>query len=143
MTQPAPGPDQTPLAKVVFNLEPPPSINHIWQRGSRGKVFRSRNYLTWLRISHLMVGRPGSFAGPVAIRLWMIGGKGWRRGRDIDNVLKPILDFLVHAGLIPDDNHDIVQRITITYSDPPKAKDKAFLRVRIHGIKGPADATQP
>jgi Holliday junction resolvase RusA-like endonuclease len=73
----------------------------------------------------------------------MIGGKGWRKGRDIDNVLKPILDFLVHAGLIPDDNHEIVQRITITYSDPPKARDKAFLRVRIHAIGRPANAAQP
>lgn len=132
---PVPAPNNA-LDQVVITLGPPPSVNRIWQRGRGGKVFRSRAYTTWLRQSHLMSGRPGHVPGRVIIRVKIYGGKGWRKGRDIDNLQKPAIDFLVHCGVIEDDNWGIVRRVTVSYHDPDNPRDKAFIRVTVRRIPG-------
>jgi len=117
--------------RVLLTLGPPPSVNRIWQRGRGGGVFRSRAYSTWLRASHLLCGQAGAILGSVVIRISIHGGKGWRQGRDIDNAAKPIIDFLVHSGVIMDDNYEVVRRVSISYYSPASAKDKAYVRVSV------------
>jgi len=121
--------------RVLLTLSPPPSVNRIWQRGRGGKVFRSRAYTAWLRKSHLMAGQPGCLVGRVAIRITIFGGVGWRVGRDIDNIHKPAIDFLVHSGVIPDDNWHIVRRVTISYCDGKHKKDRAYIRIHVRSIE--------
>lgn len=128
--------EQPSLGQVTLNLSPPPSVNRIWQRGRKGKVYRSKAYTDWLRHSHLMAGRPGRVDGRVLIRIRITGGKGWRRGRDVDNIQKPAIDFLVHCGVIADDNWEIVRRVTVYYCDPVNAKEKASIRVTVRRLPG-------
>jgi len=135
MAESMPEADQQPHQdEVTLHLSPPPSMNRIWQRGRGGKVFRSRAYTTWLRQSHLLAGRPGSVKGRVLIRIKIGGGKGWRKGRDIDNIQKPAIDFLVQAGVIEDDNWEIVRRVTVSYYDPPDPKTKAFIKITVRRL---------
>lgn len=117
--------------RVSITLRPPPSVNRIWQRGRGGGVFRSRAYSTWLRASHLLCGRSDTVLGPVIVRIKIHGGRGWRQGRDIDNIAKPVIDFLVHSGVIFDDNYEIVRRISISYFPPRNPNDKAYVEVSV------------
>jgi len=57
------------------------------------------------------------------------GGKGWRKGRDIDNVLKPLMDFLQHIGAITDDCAEVVNSIYIRFTPPGKPADKSYVDV--------------
>lgn len=41
-------------------------------------------------------------------------GKGWRRGRDLDNLIKPILDWSVRYGLLVDDDWEHVPSVGIS-----------------------------
>lgn len=120
--------------RVTITLSPPPSVNRIWQRGRGGKVFRSRAYITWLRMSHLMAGNPGQIQGQVVIRIKIIGGRGWRKGRDIDNIHKPSIDFLVHSRIIEDDNWEIVRRVTISYHDNTDRKARSYIEIQVRRI---------
>ena len=125
---------------MILHLSPPPSTNRIWQRGRGGQVFRSKAYTTWLRRSHIVAGRPGKVDGRVMIRVKIIGGKGWRKGRDVDNIQKPLLDFLVHCGVIEDDNWEIVRRVTVFYCDPVKPKDDSKIIVTVRKVGSNADS---
>ena len=93
-----------------FDLPYPPSVNHYWRRvGARtlisrqGRAFRESVCLLlalrrlhpldgWLKV-HLQIYPPD------------------RRRRDVDNIQKPVLDALQHAGVYHDD-FQIVSLIT-------------------------------
>lgn len=121
--------------ELVIKLAPPPSANHLWRANHKSKrMYRSKSYSAWLTYSHLTVGRPGRFDKPVAVRLSFYGGKGFRKGRDLDNCEKAIMDFLQHCGVIEDDNYDCVPKIVKTYYPPASAKAKAYVRVAVRRI---------
>lgn len=83
----------------------PPSVNHYWRPGrdSRGRPAR---YLTtaakdFKRAVGLLCGRKQAFSGRVGVKVLV-----WtpdRRPRDLDNLLKGLLDSISGAGVIVDD----------------------------------------
>ena len=120
---------------VLLRLSPPPSVNHIWNRGRGGKVYRSRAYQTWIVRNMFTTGRKvRQVPGPVSVEIHIWGGKGWRRGRDIDNVLKPLMDYLQHIEAIEDDCSDIVQSITVKFYNPQKPSDKSYIDMTVRTI---------
>lgn len=95
---------------TVLTLPVPPSVNAAYRNrtsrdnpGARGRI-KTPAYKAWEAEAHLEVmrQRPGRISGPVAIAL-----KVARRSSqaDIDNRIKPLVDFLVHASLIDDDRN--------------------------------------
>jgi Holliday junction resolvase RusA-like endonuclease len=115
---------------LFLRLSPPPSVNHIWNRGRGGKVYRSRSYQTWITRNLFHTGRQvRQVDGPVHVSVTINGGKGWRKGRDIDNVLKPLMDFLQHIGAITDDCAEVVNSIYIRFTPPGKPADKSYVDV--------------
>jgi crossover junction endodeoxyribonuclease RusA len=80
----------------------PPSINHYW-RHARGKHYISaegKAYRDTVR-DVLAAGRAQTLSGRVAVTI--VANPPDRRKRDLDNVLKALLDALTHAGLWTDD----------------------------------------
>lgn len=92
-----------PLIEV--ELPWPPSVNHYWE--TRGKShYLSKHARAWhteawalIRAAHAQA-RP--YRGPVAITV--LAWPPDRRRRDIDNLTKPLLDALVHGGVLADDH---------------------------------------
>lgn len=116
--------------ELLLRLSPPPSVNHIWNRGRGGKVYRSRAYQTWILRNLFHTGRKvRTIPGPVGVVINIWGGKGWRKGRDIDNVLKPLMDFLQHVEAINNDCSEVVQSIMVRFYQPEKPSDKSFVDV--------------
>lgn len=95
-----------------FDLPYPPSANHTWRvvRGQNRVVlskaarnFRARVY------ARLLAAGAKPVSGPVALVIYVHAPDA--RKRDIDNLLKALLDALQHAGLFADDYQ--VARLTI------------------------------
>lgn len=119
----------------TVSLPIPPSANQLWRsaRTPNGvKVYKSDKYSQWLEVA-VMLCKVGldKRTEPVEIRLSIHDGKGWRKGRDLDNVSKAAGDCLKHAGILIDDNTDYVKRIVIEYVSRVKKTDDAKLCVSI------------
>lgn len=91
---------------IQTKLEYPPSANSIW-RSSGSKVYRSAEYVSWRKAAEWTVKtavrmQGGKIHGPYS--LLIEAGRPDRRKRDIDNLIKPLSDALVHGGAIADDS---------------------------------------
>jgi crossover junction endodeoxyribonuclease RusA len=99
------------MISLHFSLPYPPSVNHYWSTTSRGRMYvsrRGKDYRTASAIALLMqrVPRDG-IAGP--LRVSLVANPPDRKRRDLDNVLKALLDAIVAANVIEDDSniHDL------------------------------------
>jgi len=89
----------------MLNLPYPPSINHYWRRvGPRTLI--SREGRTFRRNVCALLGGGGPRKPPSGgrIALAMDAFPPDRRRRDLDNLAKPVLDALEHAGIYEDDS---------------------------------------
>ena len=81
----------------------PPTVNHYWFRnrngslriGPKGLAFRQEVWLAVVKSRQRLTGR---------LFLGVIAHPPDHRRRDIDNLLKAVLDALQHGGLYDDDN---------------------------------------
>lgn len=95
------------MACVSFELPWPPSVNHYWKHGKMGRVFLGEAGKKFRAgcvgaVREWNAGRGVAAAGKVALEVYAI--RPDRRKRDIDNILKALLDGLVHAGVLDDDS---------------------------------------
>lgn len=87
----------------------PPSANamrsHFVDDG-QVKSTKSKAYAAWKKAASWEIAgaRPGKIEGPY--RLYIAVQRDWRtkRARDIDNIIKPVSDALVAAGVVTDDS---------------------------------------
>lgn len=88
---------------MVIQLPYPPSVNHYWRRvGHRTLI--SREGRTFRRNVCALLGGSGRPPRNGRIALCMDAFPPDRRRRDLDNLQKPLLDALEHAGIYEDDS---------------------------------------
>jgi Holliday junction resolvase RusA-like endonuclease len=88
---------------TTITLPMAPSVNSLW-RSARGRVWKSRRYVAWLKESGwtLKLQKPKRITGPVAVTV--AAGKPDKRRRDLDNIAtKAVLDLLTQMAVIEDD----------------------------------------
>ena len=101
-------------------LPNPPSINHYW-RHCRGQNFISKEGKAYrMKVLAAVFSQPAvlradwPILGPLIIEVY------WNppdnRKRDLDNILKPLLDALQHAGVYRDDSQ--IVRIVAERMEP-------------------------
>jgi crossover junction endodeoxyribonuclease RusA len=91
------------------DLPYPPSVNHYWKSGRKklasGKIvpyrFKSPKACKFISDVKLLVGRCNTSLSRLGIELQVYPPDN--RTRDIDNILKAVLDSLVTCGLMQDD----------------------------------------
>jgi len=91
-----------------MTLPYPPSVNHYWRRvGPRtlisreGRTFR-KNVCALLSPGNGNGPRKPPYGGRIALAMDAFPPD--RRRRDLDNIQKPVLDALEHAGVYEDDS---------------------------------------
>ena len=90
----------------MMTLPYPPSINHYW-RNFRGRMVISREgraYREDVGARLATAGQGGKPPHDGGIALAMDAFPPDRRRRDLDNIQKPLLDALEHAGMYEDDS---------------------------------------
>jgi|SRR5690242_16175065 len=93
----------------VVMTDMPPSANamrtHFLRNGKIASA-KSKPYAEWKEAAawEIAAARPGRVSGPY--RLYISAQRDWRskRARDIDNLIKPVSDALVAAGIVDDDS---------------------------------------
>jgi len=98
----------------------PPSANGLRKSFIKdGKVIstKSDGYADWRKaaVSEIKAQTVGKVEGPY--RLSIVAQRHWRskRARDIDNIIKPISDALVKAGVVSDDS--LAECVTARWAD--------------------------
>jgi len=103
-----------PAADVVtVQLTMPPSVNACWANVPKKGRVRSTAYRRWskLAMQELQQQQAGRVAGKFCI---VITAKRTKRKRDIDNLVKPILDLL--AGVVTEDDAEC-ERVSAGWAD--------------------------
>lgn len=82
----------------------PPSVNKAFRNLPGGGRAKSANYSKWRNLAgqEIMAQRPSKLHGDYELRIH--AKKPDNRKRDIDNLIKPINDALVVAGVVVDDS---------------------------------------
>ena len=90
---------------MPLTLPYPPSVNHYWRRVGLHTLI-SREGRTFRRNVCALLGGGGMRRPPSSgrIALAMDAFPPDRRRRDLDNIQKPVLDALEHAGVYADDS---------------------------------------
>jgi Holliday junction resolvase RusA-like endonuclease len=93
---------RAPHRRETLTTATPPSVNHAWVNVAGKGRMRSAKYNVWLRETGwtIRAARILKITGHVAIRIR--AGVPDRR-RDLDNIVKPLLDALTTFGVIEDD----------------------------------------
>lgn len=107
------------LIRIVFS-DMPPSTNGLrtsFVRGGKVMSAKSKTYAAWTEAAlwELASQRPGRVTGPYSLSIAV--QRNWRskRARDIDNVIKPISDALVKAGIVTDDS--LAESVSAKWAD--------------------------
>lgn len=108
------------ISPIYLELPFPPSVNNLFINGKAGKGrFPSPTYRAWKTEASLRAHLSSSqrIEGPFAVQINAV--RPDRRRRDIDNLIKPLVDLLVSQGIVTDDSE--MQQITATWVEkgPP------------------------
>jgi crossover junction endodeoxyribonuclease RusA len=98
MTEPA-------ISPLIFELPMPPSVNSIWRGGKGGRHYLSAKYKAWKDAAgHDLRTQAGNkhISGPYAVEIQ--ASRPDKRRRDIDNLIKPVLDLLAVTHITSDDS---------------------------------------
>jgi len=88
---------------IVLRLPWPPSMNHYWRRvGNRTLISREGREYRERVISLCRQRAYATMTGRLAVML--MASPPDRRRRDLDNLQKPLLDALEHAGVYANDS---------------------------------------
>lgn len=91
---------------ITLNLPYPPSMNHMYKRNRIGGVYladKARNYRNSARYLALeQLGHYKAMEGHLQIIIDLYPPDA--RKRDIDNILKVLLDSIMYAGVVQDDS---------------------------------------
>lgn len=117
---------------MKLQLPIPPSVNHMYRSKRGGQVYRSRRYVQWMEEAALMIQltRKGAKINPpFKFIMTITSGKGWRKDRDLDNCLKPVLDLLTKMNIIKDDNCTLVNSLSVIFVAGDGSEAKCFIEL--------------
>jgi crossover junction endodeoxyribonuclease RusA len=96
---------------IEVTLPYPPSTNRIWRTPTKGPLAgrtllseKGRRYRADAASALLIARVPRASFGDARLSVGIVACPPDRRRRDLDNVLKALLDALVHADVIADDS---------------------------------------
>lgn len=98
---------------VSYRLPFPLSVNNLFRTLPNGLRVKTGKYKAWMKVASDAVKSQGvvSIGGPVSVTVLVV--RPDRRKRDLDNLLKAVLDTLVLLGVIEDDS--VIERILIEW----------------------------
>jgi crossover junction endodeoxyribonuclease RusA len=89
---------------IELTVEYPPSANQLWRAVPGRGVIKSKVYRDWLKINLWIIS--GQLKTKVTGQYVVVfeASRPDKRRRDIDNLIKPLMDLIVQAGAVEDDS---------------------------------------
>lgn len=110
--------------ELTFDLPMPPSVNSLYRNVPGAGRVKTKEYKTWAHEAQWMLvaqrnqkGKHRCIEGPVEVHV-----RAYRPGnkrRDLDNILKALLDLLTNSKTIQDDSQVVAIRAAWVEEGPP------------------------
>lgn len=111
---------------IEWTLPWPPASNHNVKHANGAHYLSSQHKQFRIDVHYLLMqAKAIKMHGPLAVKIQAFPPD--RRRRDIDNLIKPILDALQHAGLYEDDNQ--IGHIEIKRCEVSPKNGRVFVEV--------------
>ena len=109
----------TALVRITLATMPPSAngLRKTFVRNGKPVSVKTDVYAAWREAAlwEIAAQKPGKVAGPYSLSI--AAQRHWRskRARDIDNIIKPISDALVKAGVVSDDS--LAESVSARWAD--------------------------
>ena len=105
------------MLKKSCTIQEPFSANKMYAPVARGKMVKSKKYNDWIEknISIIKNNLLPATSYPIEIEILILADFQWKLKCDPDNIVKPIVDLLVRAEIIPDDTSRFVESVKVRY----------------------------
>lgn len=101
---------------LQFSLPWPPSINHYWRHTKNGHYISNEGKSYRELVLYSLIKQNGMYKKEFRLSVDIEAYPPDKRKRDLDNVLKSLLDALQHAGVYEDDSQ--IDRLSIARKTP-------------------------
>ena len=105
------------MLKKSCVIEEPFSANKMYAPIARGQMVKSKKYNDWIEkhtpILKETMEPANSF--PIDVDILIMADWNWKYKNDTDNLIKPIVDLLKRASIIPDDTTRYVNSVKVRY----------------------------
>lgn len=103
--------------KKYCSIEEPFSANQMYVPVAKGKLIKSKKYKDWIEknipILQQHLSPPDKF--PISVDILIMADYVWKIKHDTDNIIKPLIDLLVKAKIIPNDTTRHINGVNVRY----------------------------
>jgi Holliday junction resolvase RusA-like endonuclease len=105
------------MQKTSCVIDKPFSANQMYVPIARGRLIKSKKYNVWIdkNLPYIKENLSPAKMYPVVIEILVMANNQWKTKNDPDNLMKPIVDLLVRAEIIPDDTARYVEAVHVRY----------------------------
>jgi Holliday junction resolvase RusA-like endonuclease len=105
------------MLKKSCVIEEPFSANKMYAPIARGQMVKSKKYNAWIE-KHTPILKETmepAIEFPIDVDILIMADWTWKYKNDTDNLIKPIVDLLKRAEIIPDDTTRYVNSVKVRY----------------------------
>ena len=105
------------MLKKSCTIQEPFSANKMYTPIAKGKLIKSKKYKSWIEANIPIIKEnllpANKFA--IEVEILIMADLQWKLKSDPDNIVKPIVDLLVRAEIIPDATSRFVESVKVRY----------------------------
>lgn len=105
------------MLKKYCTITHPFSANKMYTPVAYGKLIKSKKYREWIdkNLPIIVESMLPADSFPVDVEILVMADMNWKMKHDSDNLIKPIVDLLVRAKIIPNDTTRYVNSVKVRY----------------------------
>jgi Holliday junction resolvase RusA-like endonuclease len=105
------------MLKTSCTIQEPFSANNMYTPVAKGKMIKSKKYRNWISLNTPILKEnllPATKL-PIDVEILIMADIFWKMKCDSDNIIKPIVDLLVRAEIVPDDKTRFINSVKVRY----------------------------
>ncbi len=105
------------MLKKSCTIEEPFSANKMYAPVAKGKMVKSKKYNEWIskNVTKIKDSLLPANKFPIEVEILVLADYQWKMKCDSDNIVKPIVDLLVRAEIVPDDTSRFIESVKVRY----------------------------